>query len=287
MATDTKTGCSRTGPVSVLSACLLAVCLAGVSSGAEGGEAKRAYDSAYGLEQKGELTRAAEAYRKVLTDYPESAVKLAALSQLAGVLAALGRTDEAYQTYVRYIRDDLAAAHTPPAERPSLEVIGAQARWKVARALLGSRRSDRYLAARAQCETLIRDFPGSTLASHANRRITRLNTEIERERMQAQRKEAIAAVIDAYAAALSQKNQAAALALLAAPPIDDALRDRLQRYFGSERHKAYTYKIKRMRFSPDMSKATVLTDALAPNEQAASKLFRLVKTAEGWKLERL
>jgi len=270
-----------------LSITFVTAALACLVPSALGGDAAReAYDAAYALERQGKYAEAATAYKNVVDRYATDATTLTALGQLAGVQAAQGKTEEAFQSYVRYIESNLTAANTPPAKRPGAQAIQAQARWRVARALLGSRCADRYALAKAQYEKLINDSPGVPLAKKAEEKVTKLNAVLAQRAALTEQKTAILAVIKAYENAMKAKKTPAAIALLAAAPQDDTLSGKLRAYFNSARYRQYGYTIKRIRFNPDTSKAAVIAEAVTPNQKPGHKLFRLIRTALGWRLQR-
>ena len=256
------------------------------SRAAEGDE-KTAYDQAYQLEVKGEYAEAEQAYAKFAEQYPGTPSGLAALSQRAGLLAVRGETEESVQVYVKCIEGGLKASGIPIEQWPSADAIRADARQRVARAILGSHRSDRYALAKKQYEVLARTASDAALAAEARRQIDWLNSEAKRESSQAEKVQPVAAVIKAYEAALRQKDAAAVLALLAAPPKDNALRTALEAYFRGAQYREYTYEIQQVGWNEDLSKATVTTRTVSSARESGRKLFRVVKTAGGWRLEKL
>ena len=249
--------------------------------------AREAYDAAYAFERQGKFAEAVAAYKNVVDRYATDATTLAARGQLAGLQAAQGKAEEAFQSYVAYLEGNLTAANTPRAKWPSPQAIGAQARWRVARALRGSPRADRYTLAKAQYQKLLDDFPGVPLAREAQKKIAGLNALLAQRAALMEQQAAIQTVIKAYENEMKAKNAAGVVALLAAAPQDDALSAKLRQHFSSERHKQYEYTITAVRFTPAMSEATVMTEAAVPNQKPGRKLFRLIKTALGWRLQRL
>jgi hypothetical protein len=263
------------------------LCLQGLSLGAELTTAKQAYDAAYALQCQGKEAEAEAAYKDVVDRYAWGSATSTALLQLAGVQASLGKTEDAYQSFIRHINKSFDAQNTPPAKRWSETITRAQARWNVAYALLGSSRDDKHVLAKAQFEILVKDFSGTRWGPLAKRRLTWLNSFLAKKASENTEKAAITKVIKAYETAMKAKGVAAAIGLLATPPQDNRLNTKLQEYMNSASYEPYEYTVRSVKFSPDMSKATVMTHAEAPNYRTGRKLFRLIKTADGWKLQRL
>ena len=62
--------------------------------------AREAYDAAYAFERQGKFAEAVAAYKNVVDRYATDATTLAARGQLAGLQAAQGKAEEAFQSYV-------------------------------------------------------------------------------------------------------------------------------------------------------------------------------------------
>jgi Tetratricopeptide repeat len=248
-----------------------------------------AYRQAYAMQTAGEPARAAAAYRYVSEHYPGTSYGRRSLEMLYGMLAVLGETQEACETYVRYRLADLAAAGSKlPAEGAEMDELRARAMLEVAGVCEGG--GGKGLArARVLYEGLLERFPESEYAPVARKALGWVQEEIGDESLREAARAEIQGLVAKFEKALNSGDVDGLIALLA--PSVDAVRVRvkLRAHFQSQQRDKCSYGVPKVQFGKGMASATGTASVVigSGTGKPQTKHFAFVKADGVWKLSRL
>lgn len=250
--------------------------------------AEVAYEEANKLKLAGKLAEAEKALRKVHDDYPGTHGAAYAMDNLWHTQALLGKTEEAFRTYVQFRQEDLAAAHEAvPTEGPALRQIQARARYEVAKVCRHAGDLAVVKKAVEQYVRLIEDYPEWALVDQARAELKELREGIIQWEIREKARAEIAVVMDKLNECREKKDREGFLALLSPMAREKHGAEYAKALLEDARFAGCRFRMGRVDFGKDNLSAWVEAEVIAPEpaEGRPTKVgFDLVRTPDGWKL---